>query len=63
MKPGGLQAFEFDASVLCCEAPIGDGVMSVSLLDPGGDLVGDPLFVGDAAIERCVGIHIGDVAI
>lgn len=34
---------------------IGGGVISVSLLDPGGDLIGDRLFVGNASIEALRG--------
>jgi hypothetical protein len=50
-----VEAFEFDASVVGCEAPISDGVMGVSAVDPGGDLVGDCRLVGDAAVETLRG--------
>ena len=35
--------------------PLGDGVSFVPLADPGGDLVDDGLFVGDAPVEALRG--------
>jgi hypothetical protein len=46
-----VQVFKFDAGVVGCEVPLGDGVSFVSVADPGGDLIGDCLFVGDAPVE------------
>jgi hypothetical protein len=46
---------EFDASVWGCEAPIGLGVIGVAVLLPGGDFLGEDLFLGDAAIEALGG--------
>ena len=34
-----------------CEAPIGLGVIGVAVVLPGGDLVSEDLFIGDAAVE------------
>src|SRR5271157_4030739 len=34
-----------------CEAPIWLGVIFIAVMLPGGDLVGEDLFIGDAAIE------------
>ena len=35
--------------------PLGDGVIFVSVADPGGDLVADCLLVGDSAVETLRG--------
>ena len=35
--------------------PLGDGVSFVSVADPGGDLISDCLFVGDAPVETLRG--------
>ncbi len=43
--------FEFDAGLRCCEVPVGLGVIGISLVFPGIDLVDEGLLVGDAAIE------------
>jgi len=42
---------EFDASVWGCETPIGFGVIGIAVMLPGGDLVSEDLFIGDAAVE------------
>ena len=42
---------EFDASVGCCEVPVGLGVVGIAVVLPGGDFVDEDLFVGNAAIE------------
>jgi hypothetical protein len=44
------QALEFDASVIGCEVPLGDGVSFVLFADPAGCL-----FVGDAPVETLRG--------
>jgi len=42
---------EFDACVRGCEVPVGLGASGISVVLPGGDFVGEGLFVGDAAVE------------
>jgi hypothetical protein len=42
---------EFDASVGSCEVPIGFGMVRIAIVLPGGDFIGDGLFVGNAAVE------------
>lgn len=46
---------EFDAGGVGGEVPVGLGVVSVAIAFPGGDLVDEGLFVGDAAIEALRG--------
>ncbi len=46
---------EFDAGVVGGEVPVGLGVVSVAIAFPGGDLIDEGLFVGDAAIEALGG--------
>ena len=43
--------FEFDAGVGGCEAPVWLGVIFISVILPGGDLVSEDLLIGDAAVE------------
>jgi len=47
--------FEFDASVGCCEVPVGLGVVGISFVLPGADFVDKSLLVGDAAVEALAG--------
>ena len=42
---------EFDAGVGRCEVPIGRGVICISVLLPGGNLVDEGLLVGYVAVE------------
>jgi hypothetical protein len=42
---------EFDACVGGSELPVGGSVVGVAVVLPGGDLVDEGLFVGDAAVE------------
>jgi hypothetical protein len=46
-----VQPFELNAGVRGCELPVGFGVMGVAIFLPSGDLGGQGLFVGDAAIQ------------
>ena len=41
---------EFDAGIFGCELPIGLGA-EVAVALPGGDLIGEGLLFGDAAVE------------
>src|SRR5271166_2653020 len=47
----GVEVLEFDAGVGGCEAPICLGVIFISVMLPGGDLVSEDLLIGDAAVE------------
>lgn len=42
---------EFDPGVVGGEVPVGLGMVGVAVAFPGGDLVDESLFVGDAAVE------------
>ena len=42
---------EFDTCVGGCEVPIGLGVVCIAVVFPGGDLLDEELFIGDAAVE------------
>ena len=42
---------KFDAGIFGGELPVGVGVVGIVVVLPGGDFVGEGLFVGDAAIE------------
>ena len=46
---------EFDTSSVGCELPVCLGVMSITVVFPGGDFVDEGLFVRDAAIEALGG--------
>ena len=42
---------EFGASIFCGELPVGLGVVGIAVVLPGGDLLDESLFVGNAAVE------------
>ena len=46
---------EFDARVWGCEMPIGFCVIGITVVLPGGDFLGEGLFVGDAAAFEALG--------
>ena len=50
-----VQAFQFDAGVLGCEAPIGFGMGGISLGEPGADLCFKSRLIFDAPIEALLG--------
>ena len=47
--------FELDAGGVGCEVPVCLGISAVAMLDPGCDLLGEGLLVGDAPIEALRG--------
>ena len=47
----GVKALELDPRSVGCELPIGFGVAGVPVAHPGGDLLGEGLFVWDAPIQ------------
>jgi hypothetical protein len=46
---------EFDTGRFGCELPVCLGVMGVAVMLPGGDFVGEGLFVGNATVEALGG--------
>ena len=42
---------ELDAGIWRCEVPICGCVIGIAVVDPGGDLVDQRLFVGDAPVK------------